>query len=77
MDGLVAQAEAGRDSAVNQLDSLERETKRANDRLARQVDHFVRMHESAVSKLPAGALEPERPPEDRRFGFEEDPEEEL
>lgn len=64
MAGLVAQAQATRDGGFNHLDAVNRATQRATDRLARQVDHYVRVHESALAELDR--IERTEPPADER-----------
>jgi hypothetical protein len=51
MDGLVAEARASRDHAVNAIDAVQRESKRDNARLAGQVDRYMRVHETSLAEI--------------------------
>jgi hypothetical protein len=51
MAGLVAEARSSRDHAINTIDAVERESRRDNARLAGQVDHYMRVHETSLADL--------------------------
>lgn len=51
MDGLVAEARSSRDGAFNALDAVQRESRRNTQRLAGQVDRYLRVHETSMAEI--------------------------